>query len=545
MFHRIILVLTDESETSEKFRLLGKCFAFEPPRWWLTATNHRQPWPAWHALGNPVWWLFWFGVFTFKWVVSRPYRNVGPTIPVVALVGLFFLISWSINAGESSWRTANYRKIALAADDAFSPQTFEIAYRRLIARHPQDPQHVRGLAALFASQGDNQRARGWLEPLVNETRDAEAALWLASDVWASNDLPLSDTQRAQRYREMLEIAATSQEQDTRNEARQRLAHYLESNRSYSDALAIREALARDDPKFALSAAVSLMSSGDAINASNFARQAETHYRAQLETAPLDVDARLNLVRAVQLQGGDYFEQTLQLLDEGWQSTRDRRLQVAQSQVAIAWSRELARKPQTVELVARRLLLTKFALERTPDDVNTINALSQLMIDSRHITGGDLNRLRVQTLELLDPPVASFIRGTLALHAGDNVTAVAVLESAVQQGFNHPGVYNNLAMAHLSADAPQLSKALELAARANQLDPNNPYFIDTLGRVLLRMQRLEEAIAAFEIVMRQEELRAGALECLAEAHQNLGNNAIADEYRRLITIQPSEIADSTE
>lgn len=88
------------------------------------------------------------------------------------------------------------------------------------------------------------------------------------------------------------------------------------------------------------------------------------------------------------------------------------------------------------------------------------------------------------------------------------------------------IHNNLAWTLLQQDR-KLGRAEELARKALDLNPaNRPYYLDTLGMVLFRLGRTEDAIAALResaetIPSDRPELRAEAYGHLAEVYRASG------------------------
>lgn len=88
-------------------------------------------------------------------------------------------------------------------------------------------------------------------------------------------------------------------------------------------------------------------------------------------------------------------------------------------------------------------------------------------------------------------------GDMAHLRGDDKAAFRYYKQALKLTPDSPVVLNNFAY-YLSEEGRDLEKALEMSARANELDPQNATYLDTQAWVLYRLGRYEEA----QTLMRQ-------------------------------------------
>lgn len=123
-------------------------------------------------------------------------------------------------------------------------------------------------------------------------------------------------------------------------------------------------------------------------------------------------------------------------------------------------------------------------------------------------------------------------GDLSYREGDLAEAEKAYEAAVDLDQTNGDVRNNLAWVYLKRDR-KLSKARELVAQAMDLNPaHRPYYLDTLGMLLLRSGKVPEAIAALEASVatmprEQQAFLAEAHLHLAEAYAAAGDQERAD------------------
>lgn len=94
-------------------------------------------------------------------------------------------------------------------------------------------------------------------------------------------------------------------------------------------------------------------------------------------------------------------------------------------------------------------------------------------------------------------VAYGVLGDMAYLRGDNREAFRLYEKALKLQPDSPLVLNNFAY-YLSEEQRDLERALQMSVRANELEPQNPTYLDTQAWVLYRLGRYSEA----QTVMRQ-------------------------------------------
>ena len=107
-----------------------------------------------------------------------------------------------------------------------------------------------------------------------------------------------------------------------------------------------------------------------------------------------------------------------------------------------------------------------------------------------------------------------LRGLLHDKLGEHRLADEAFEAALELDSENALVLNNYAYI-LSERDERLDEALSMAVRANELDTNNPYFLDTLGWVYFKLGRLAEAANAIEQAV-------AADDAFALLHDHLGD-----------------------
>jgi Flp pilus assembly protein TadD len=129
-------------------------------------------------------------------------------------------------------------------------------------------------------------------------------------------------------------------------------------------------------------------------------------------------------------------------------------------------------------------------------------------------------------------MAHFIRGTSAMMKNDLETATLHLELAAESLEMVPAVLNNLAVALATRDDRDLDRALILVDKAIERSPEQPYFFETRGQILLKLEQFQEAISSFEKAMPAEALAVQVHRGLATAYAALGQAELAQGHERI-------------
>jgi len=114
-------------------------------------------------------------------------------------------------------------------------------------------------------------------------------------------------------------------------------------------------------------------------------------------------------------------------------------------------------------------------------------------------------------------------GDAAVRLKDHSGAAKAYEKALALDPQNGDLHNNLAWVYVQQNE-DLEEARDLVARALVLAPaHRPYYLDTLGVVLLKLGRTQDAVTALKEAV--DTLPADQPDLLAEAYQHL-----ADTYR---------------
>ena len=116
-------------------------------------------------------------------------------------------------------------------------------------------------------------------------------------------------------------------------------------------------------------------------------------------------------------------------------------------------------------------------------------------------------------------------GLLYTRIADHEAADSTYTLALEHAPDHAVVLNNYAYS-LAERNESLEKALDLAERAVKLDPSNPSYLDTLGWVHFKMNRLQDAELWIQKAVGSGEATAATYEHLGDIQARLGKSEAA-------------------
>ncbi len=306
--------------------------------------------------------------------------------------------------------------------------------------------------------------------------------------------------------------------------------YLAKMGARSDALRYFAETVRQAPQFALAAAALAQEQGDQQRTVQFAEAARVYYEQKLAEKPSDVQARLELARAlILLQQEDV---AAKLLNDGAQMTNDPQLAMAIGGALVAWSNRLGNADKSPQTLIKRLQILRGAVQRSPSNPVVSEAIIQLALECRENANEEAGALRTALINGLDPQMVHFIQGTALLQDGKYDDAKKELELAASDSINFPGLMNNLAVAIAAKPDANLEQALAFANIALEKLPSHPYLLETRGQIYAKMERWPEAIRDLEPALTAVELRPQIYPSLATAYRGIGDSKRADDYQKL-------------
>jgi lipopolysaccharide biosynthesis regulator YciM len=266
--------------------------------------------------------------------------------------------------------------------------------------------------------------------------------------------------------------------------------------------------------------------GNTTRARQEAELAARFFRERAKADPNNHAARLAWANATAFL--EDFPSAATILEDGLAATNAPVYRVALAKLYAGWYD--LRKNQAAPAGELLALLDK-GLHYDPAGSELLNRL----IDQLRVGGPDADKARATLRELLARGTApAHVHFALAVDARLRADAAAEklhLEMAFAADPKAGVVANNLA--HVLAQPPHadLPRALATVNLALDREPNNPTYLDTRGRIYLALGRWKDAAVDLDAVLARAPNAEGVRAALATAYENLGQPALAAEYRR--------------
>jgi predicted Zn-dependent protease len=255
-----------------------------------------------------------------------------------------------------------------------------------------------------------------------------------------------------------------------------------------------------------------------------ARQALQRGTLQLKENPSNAMVIAMTAEAAGILGD--FAQSAALLEEGVKQLQNNQFDALLSRAYLAmYDKQRAAGGEASESI--KLLRKSF--ERNPWDAAVLQRVLAVMKEKS--SAGEQARAMVNERLAAGgvPGIAHMLIGTDALQAGDAESARKHLELAFQLEPRIGSIANNLAWTLLKSEPPDLSRALELVSQALKLTPNSPDCYDTRANIYMAMERWEDAVKDFEVVLRARPSDAKLHRSLAEAYRKLHMDDLAKRH----------------
>lgn len=517
--------------------VVSRLWVFRDPKWSqapkesLFALPDK---PRLRAYVNPYYWFIWLPKFFVAWLLSRPYLNLAPALPAIAAMLAFgVLLFWDRYQG-SAWRVTQYRRTMQTAVARKDYAEATIACRTLVNLVPYDDGLRFQQAILEFDLGHKDVAKELMLNLAATKRNAAASSWLLENSFDMSKVTEWTEQEHSNFRALVANAVDQKNKIAVDTAQLRLANYLAQMGATRDAVQIVQELANRTPKLNLVGVGLALQAEDKEQATRFANGAVRYLEQFLTAHPSAVQERMELAKTLVILERE--QDAARVLRDGIELTHDEGLKGGVADVLVHFSQRIAKQGDST--LVQRLQIIRNAMDFAPNNQSVIDAIVEIVLDCKDHKGTQVELLRKSIIEGAAPEATHFIQGTLALLNGDHATALNHLRIAQSTGVNTPGLLNNMAMALQSTNDPEkISQALELSISANTLLENHPYLRDTRGQILLKLKRYDEAISDLEFALRSPELATSVHASLAVAYAALGQADLAEEHRKLASVDP--------
>jgi tetratricopeptide (TPR) repeat protein len=455
------------------------------------------------------------------------HRALRQCIPAALAILLVVLLApWMRRTAQLDAST-RYRAQAGQALEEDNLALAELCYRKL-AYLDKDPTNKYGLGIVAQRRGQPQRALRLMEQIAPLDRPgyAPAHFWIANYLAV---LPLpEDRNERSRFLTVIErhLRFVLQTDADNDEAHVLLGNVYWRVGQWARAQDQWRQVQTERPEILYLMAQAAGVQGSAEMAKNYAEAAGSLLRQQIAREIDVVEAELQLA-AVEAFLRRH-EQAAELLNNGWERTKDPRYRESLIQLLVAWYELISTDDSE-----RRVAVVQQALALDADDpavLRCVAGLAATKAEGRE----EVQRLIEDILTDDSSPAAAaahFVAGTFASNAGDLEKARLHLEQAHQAMPDQASVANNLAWVLAHSDPVDLDHALELADAAIAASTERPEFHGTRGRILFKLGKWKEATNELEYSLRAVKGDPQLHRLLAQTYEELGDAELADEHRR--------------
>jgi tetratricopeptide (TPR) repeat protein len=467
------------------------------------------------------------GETLWDWLESRNYWRLLLAIPAflgVAGVAVFafYHFGWQSERAEAMCVEQGSRAMA-----AGQMQRASLAYQsRLRLRRSAEPEYLFRIAQCFGELNRRPEAAAMFSVLA----PADRAGYVPAHMFLARAL-LSSGGASPRA---LELAATHlqkvlQQEAQNTDARELLGRiYLQLGRWDEARKQLIEAVAAR-PEAALLLAATQRELGDEPGARAWAARAVKYFSDRCEEATGD-DPRARLGWANALTVLKDHEAAVAVVETGRQKSDHPSYGPALAQVCGLWATQLRTEKPTD--YAGRLLALRQGLEVLPGNPVLLGELARFL----RVRGPEAEATRQALTRLLaegrQAPLLHLCLGTLAQQAGDSARTTLHFKAAYAAAPRLADLANNLASTLAEERDGDLALALAILQPVLASAPENPFYRDTRGQILLKQGEAKAAVADLEFALPKLTDKTGTHRALAEAYGKLGLTELAAENARL-------------
>ena len=396
-------------------------------------------------------------------------------------------------------------------------------------------------ALLLEEMGHDDECRAMMASLANSNEYVPAIEWLCKQEFQKiRKTGFTDTSSDELILHWLDVIFA--QQPRKLDANFLLGSLHLARQRFSTAIAPLAIVVQDRPNFGpglIALASAYKGSQQPGLAQKYASRAADAFAAERATKPNDETLLTQSVQALTLAARES-EAIVQINDYlNLDSSKLKQMRWLQGDVYAAWTRRRMREEAgSAQGLAEAAHLIFEALKISPANPRVIEQLGIVACDIDMAN----DEFEAKLLSALDagasPAMIHFILGTRQLLQDRPEEAQRHFSIAQQQQQAMPGLLNNLAELIMLEEAPDIERALTLVEKAIELMPNQPHFFDTRGKIYFRQKEYLKAIADFEQVLINEELRSGAHKRLADAYAGIGDLS-AEKRHRVLANQTQE------
>lgn len=407
--------------------------------------------------------------------------------------------------------------------------------RKALLLDPANENRRYSHALLLDNLGRTEECNTMMANLANSSKYVPAIEWLCQREFERiRENAFRDTSSDELILHWLNVIL--QQQPRKVEANFLLGSLHLARRRFSTAIPPLVIVAEDGPQFGpgLIALASAYNGNQQLSlAQRFAGRAADAFEAERRTRPSDESLLMQSVQALTLAARE--SKAIVQVDEYLKldSSKLKQMRWLQGDVYAAWTRRrMQEEAGSAQGLAEAAQLVFRGLAIAPGNPRVVEQLAVVACDPEMIDD-DFEAKLLNALDAGAPPaMIHFILGTRQLLQNRAAEAEKHFSIAQEQQQAMPGLLNNLAEVMMLDESPDVQQALTLVEKAIDLMPNQPHFFDTRGKIHLHEGEFLKAIADFERVLVEKELRSGAHEKLAEAYAGIGDSAMESRHKAL-------------
>jgi tetratricopeptide (TPR) repeat protein len=316
------------------------------------------------------------------------------------------------------------------------------------------------------------------------------------------------------------------------EIHQAWAQFFIASEQYDDAVGSLKKIAIHNPNIYIWIAQIEQVNGNPNERIMALKNAKEKFREILETDPLKSDTRIAFANV--LSQLEEFDESEQVLRQGLRIQPDIKIRNATADFFVM-RHDLAIKDN--ENTAKQLKYLVDAITFNPNFPPVYSRMVAMFMNGQR-SPEEANRIRktLQDIVASDNPnsLAHFALSNVLWQDGNFKDANFYLEQAYKMDPNIVVIQNNLAWMLAHAKEPDLTRALELAESAVAQSPKDARFRDTLGTILFKLERYDEAVTELKLALAGVSDKKAVHQKLAITYNELGMEEMAERHSKQTT-----------
>lgn len=441
----------------------------------------------------------------------------------MVLVGYLTIITWYSPRSSLVDRYNRRAQQAVAEGDV---RYAKLCLERLIQIRGEDPNTLLQLAELYATEDNPRRVAALMHRIAPLDRATipEAHLWQARNLLAKRELTPDEVKVVEQ--QLNNVLALRQLDPA---ARSLLGQVYSQTGRDAQALEMYQGIIDRSPgdNFRLAEVAARL--GKTAIAKSSGDEALSGYQSILDGQRDSWPARQDVVKVLVFL--ERFEDSLTVLKETPPEI-DRDL-LRQSLASVYGTWTLVLKAQDAP-VQRRIDILEKTLRSEPGSTVALDSIADML---QKADDAELAKLRAILNRMLvigqSTPLVHLCLGTDAILRENFDDGIKHLRLAYQSDSSLMVAANNLAWALMQTQPPKLTEALQLVDSILERQNDLAAVRETRGQVLLRLGRVEEAIAELEFALRELPTSVVTRESLITAYRLAGMDSVAAEHETIL------------